>query len=69
MAGREKAGRRKTKTREDTAKPVQARVGEPLVVVSGHREGLKGREIQEMDATTRLQGEGEKSRLTPRFLA
>lgn len=69
MGEGDRAGSRKTKTREETAKPVQARAGEPLVVGSGHGEGLKSREIQKTEATTRLWGEGEKSRLTPRFLA
>lgn len=62
------AGSRVATTSEETAKPVQARASKPLVVGSGHGEGLTSRQIQRTDATTRLLGEGEKSRLTPRFL-
>lgn len=68
MGGGDMAGSRIANTSEETAKPVQARASKPLVVGSGHGEGLTSRQIQRTDATARLLGEGEKSRLTPRFL-
>lgn len=51
MGGGDRAGSRKTKTREGSTKPVQVRAGEPLAVGSAHGEELNSRDIQEIDAT------------------
>ena len=67
MGGGDMAGSRIANTSEETAKPVQARASKPLVVGSGHGEGLTSRQIQSTDATTRLLGKEKSPGWLPGF--
>lgn len=51
MGEGDRAKSRKTKPREETAKPVQVKADAPLVVGNGHEEELKLRDMQEVGET------------------
>lgn len=51
MGEGDRAKSRKTKTSEETAKPVQVKADEPLVVGNGHEEELKLRDMQKVGET------------------
>lgn len=51
MRERNRAESRKTQIREEIAKSVQIKAGEPIVVGSSHGEELKLKDIQEVGKT------------------